>query len=116
MKNEEKFKTPEERQKAFEAYCNEQKYCQSCPIDKMTEYGYCSCEFIWQSLEYQEPKQDLPFEIRRKGCYVSIYAKDGDIDINASRIEDCVDDICELLNTAALKWHEHINEKEDKEC
>ena len=117
MKNEEKFKTPEERQKAFEAYCDEQKSCRSCPIDEMHRNGYCACEFIWQSLEYQEPKQDLPFKvdvgrtttaIRRTDTQEVIFSENHMIYKNALEISHRK---CDQLNAAALAWHERMKEE-----
>lgn len=59
MTNEEKFKTPEERTKAFETFCEFQRH-DNMPCSKCCEIrnykGEASCEYIWLALEAEEEK------------------------------------------------------------
>lgn len=64
MTNEEKYKTPEERQEAFEAFCESQCHdnmpCSKCC--KLRNYkGKASCEYLWLTLEAEEEPLACPF-------------------------------------------------------
>jgi Lar family restriction alleviation protein len=59
MTNGEKFKTAEERGKAFENHCNSQKSgCNKCILNK---YAGDMCRFAWLELEYKEELKPCPF-------------------------------------------------------
>ena len=56
MTNAEKYKTPEERSKAFDAYCMATS-CDECPCQIVP----ASCEYAWLDLEakaIEAPKQE----------------------------------------------------------
>lgn len=56
MTNAEKYKTPEERSKAFDEYCLATK-CDECPCQIVP----ASCEYVWLELKAKDieaPKQD----------------------------------------------------------
>ena len=57
MTNEEKYKTPEERQEAFETFCESQRH-DNMPCSKCCELrnykGKASCEYLWLALEAEE--------------------------------------------------------------
>lgn len=59
MTNEEKYKTPEERQEAFETFCESQRF-DNMPCSKCCEIrnnkSKASCEYIWLALEAEEDK------------------------------------------------------------
>lgn len=60
MTNAEKFKTAEERSKAFGNYCNSQsRGCNKCPLNKFA--GDCLCRFAWLDLEYNVVLKPCPF-------------------------------------------------------
>lgn len=47
MKNEELYKTPEERKKAFDVFCHRHAICNECPAkNKLGD-----CKFAWLTLE-----------------------------------------------------------------
>ena len=59
MTNEKKFKTAEERAKAFENHCNSQKGgCNKCILNK---YAGDMCRYAWLELEYKEELKPCPF-------------------------------------------------------
>jgi Lar family restriction alleviation protein len=59
MTNGEKFKTAEERAKAFDNYCISQKSgCNKCPLNK---YAGDACRFKWLELEAKEELLPCPF-------------------------------------------------------
>lgn len=59
MTNEEKYKTVEERVKAYTAFCRLHRTCRSCQFGKDNEP---SCNFLWLALEAEEEKpMDCPF-------------------------------------------------------
>jgi Lar family restriction alleviation protein len=59
MTNGEKFKTAEERAKAFDNYCISQKSgCNKCPLNK---YAGDACRFKWLDLEYKAELKLCPF-------------------------------------------------------
>lgn len=53
MTNEQKFKTPEERNKAFHRYCKSVNDCSACPLGRMP---MLRCTFAWLALESEEEK------------------------------------------------------------
>lgn len=63
MKNEEKYKTAEEREKAYKEFCNNNEDCGHCKAN-----GYNHCHFIWLELEADEEQKMLPCPIC--GCKV----------------------------------------------
>lgn len=52
MRNEQKFKTPEERSYAFHIFCNEHACNNECPCHKRD----ATCTFWWLTLEAEEEK------------------------------------------------------------
>lgn len=58
MTNEQKYKTPEERVKAFGKFCNGQG-CTNC-ILKDRPVGNASCAFYWLALEAEEEENPEP--------------------------------------------------------
>lgn len=59
MTNEEKFKTPEERAKAFEKFC-ENLLCIDCPLGELHSPNVC--RYAWLALEFEDEKpMDCPF-------------------------------------------------------
>jgi Lar family restriction alleviation protein len=59
MTNGEKFKTAEERSKAFGNYCNSQsRGCNECPLNK---FAGDMCRFAWLDLEYKGKPKACPF-------------------------------------------------------
>ena len=62
MKNFEKYKTIEERAKAFNAFCKEKDNCTLCKLSGGINAN--ACRFAWLDLEYEEePKSVLTNEI-----------------------------------------------------
>lgn len=58
MTNEEKYKTVEERAKAFDIFCRHQGKCASCPVFG----GIGNCHFRWLALEAEdEQPENCPF-------------------------------------------------------
>ena len=53
MTNGEKFKTAEERGKAFNAYCHS-RLCADCELDGFNKCQESSCYFHWLELEAKE--------------------------------------------------------------
>lgn len=53
MTNEEKYKTPEERDEAFHRFCKSVNYCRICPFGKVP---ILRCTFAWLALEAEEEK------------------------------------------------------------
>jgi Lar family restriction alleviation protein len=73
MTNGEKFKTADERSKAFGNYCNSQSCgCNKCPLNK---FAGDMCRFAWLDLEYKEKPKPCPFcghtevDIVLSGCH-----------------------------------------------
>ena len=58
MTNEQKFKTPEERNEAFHRYCKSVNDCSICPLGKVSKL---SCPFAWLALEAKEELLPCPF-------------------------------------------------------
>lgn len=62
MTNEQKYKTPEERQEAFKTFCESQRH-DNMPCSKCCELrnykGNASCEYVWLTLEAEE-EEPLP--------------------------------------------------------
>lgn len=57
MTNEEKYKTPEERMDAFDAFCDQYKTCKDCRLFTVIRHGGRSgCVFNWLALESEEEK------------------------------------------------------------
>lgn len=58
MKNSQKFKTPEERAKAFEKFCHKNSGltdCHKCPLESlMPDCGDSRAQFAWLDLEAEE--------------------------------------------------------------
>ena len=54
MTNEEKFKTPEERSKAFSTFCNSDRVCEDCRLKNMS--ASILCAYNWLALEAEEEK------------------------------------------------------------
>ena len=51
MKNNDKFVTPQERERAFETFCYLNQ-CKDCPVDYAKQtYGISRCVFAWLNLE-----------------------------------------------------------------
>jgi len=57
MTNEEKYKTPEERDKAFRRFCDERLCNPECPCNTID----ANCRFIWLTLEAEENPLPCPF-------------------------------------------------------
>ena len=51
--NEEKYKTAEERIKAFKKFCTSYKSCVDCPLKKLLPINYTGCKFFWLELEVE---------------------------------------------------------------
>ena len=57
MTNEEKYKTPEERQEAFNAFCDQYNTCKDCHLFTIIRRGgRDGCAFNWLALEAEEEK------------------------------------------------------------
>ena len=57
--NEEKFRTPDERNAAFKEWCLNRD-CESCELK--SHNGFAGCEFYWLALEEEEEKPEpCPF-------------------------------------------------------
>lgn len=73
MTNAEKFKTAEERQKAFMKFCSN-KSCSKCHIWREFKQ-ITNCKFIWLDIEYEETPKPCPFcghtevDIVLSGCH-----------------------------------------------
>lgn len=59
MTNGEKFKTADERQKAFSKFCSN-GLCAECHIWRKFK-KITNCKFIWLELEYKEELKPCPF-------------------------------------------------------
>lgn len=61
MTNEQKYKTAEERVRAFDTFCNSD--CKTCPVDKMGAGNSCyHCMAYWISLDAEDEKPEpCPF-------------------------------------------------------
>ena len=61
--NEQKYKTPKERGKAFTEWCSCHSSCRTCEVDKFTHDSKGEgCQFHWLALEADEEKPDpCPF-------------------------------------------------------
>lgn len=73
MTNEQKFKTPEERNKAFHRYCKSVNDCSACPLGRMP---MLRCTFAWLALEAEEDKP-LPCPFCGSEAQVVIIAPTG---------------------------------------
>lgn len=51
MTNAEKYKTPEDRERAFERFCGGHDCCSLCPLNKLGGIVHKSCRFPWLDLE-----------------------------------------------------------------
>ena len=61
MKNEHKYKTPEERNDAFSEWCFN-RTCESCELKSHNFDGSDGCKFYWLALEADEAKPNpCPF-------------------------------------------------------
>lgn len=63
MRNFEKFKTAEERAKAFEKFCNvhDKCDCSGCPLSEIKpDCGQSRGQFAWLDLEAEEEEKPLP--------------------------------------------------------
>lgn len=58
MTNEQKFKTPEERNEAFHRFCANVNDCSICPLGKTPGLR---CPFAWLALEAKEELLPCPF-------------------------------------------------------
>ena len=58
MTNEEKYKTPEERNEAFHRFCANVNDCSICPLGKTPGLR---CPFAWLALEAEEKPLPCPF-------------------------------------------------------
>lgn len=112
MTNEQKYKTADERAKAFRRYCDNMK-CSQCLYGRVSRL---ICPIYWLADEYKKPKQDLPFILKtevRTGCVVStICSFDGKEVISCHNVIGDDKAYCDSLNAAALAWHKRMNEKE----
>ena len=61
MTNGEKYKTEEERKKAFESFCIGRK-CGKCPVFAKP----ASCFFAWTELPYVKESQPIDFRLERE--------------------------------------------------
>ena len=105
MTNEQKYKTAEERAKAFKKFCDNTQ-CSQCPYKGESRLV---CPMYWLADEYKEPEQDLPFKVD----VLDVVATDG-----KQTIAGCCDkynakSLCNRLNAAALAWHKRMMEKEN---
>ena len=77
MTNEQKYKTPEERNHAFNEWCLNRD-CESCKLRSHNSFGGVGCRFYWLALEAEEEKPEpCPF------CY-------GETHINLGHLKDGV--------------------------
>lgn len=121
MKNEEKFKTVEERQAALSKYCDTTD-CHRCRYNKKG----MDCTLIWLASEYKkpEPENDVPFMVvmDRSRDAIMICRKDTQFPIRiavheiTSALIELYNGQCESLNAAALAWHERMCKKEKGEA
>lgn len=59
--NEMKYKTPDERNHAFNEWCSN-SFCESCKLKAHNFYGGDGCRFYWLALEAEEEKlEPCPF-------------------------------------------------------
>ena len=117
MTNEQKFKTPEERQKAFQKFCiceDNGGYCDRCKYwkeggDRRTN----KCIFLWLADEYKEP--DLPFKVQPRfgGGDIVVETVKGSKVFDEMR-ELTARQVCDSINAAALAWHKCMVEKVDR--
>ena len=117
MKNEEKFKTAEERQAAFKEFCK--GVCSKCKITRKQNGD--SCVITWLDSEYEEPEpeNDVPFIVLRdrKRDAIMLCRKDTHFPIRVSVREitttliELYNGQCEALNAAALAWHERMKKE-----
>lgn len=108
MRNEEKFRTLEERGDAFNKFCRTEA-CASCPCNQ----NGIPCSFVWLSREYEEPKPDLPFivepgtgaiHIRDANTGAGIFMYDpNEASVAQSK--------CARLNDIAIAWHERMKKE-----
>lgn len=62
MTNEQKYKTAEERVKAFHGYCRSHKTrCEDCPLKQFQADETCVCFAYWLALEAEEKPELCPF-------------------------------------------------------
>ena len=73
MLNQDKYKTPEERNHAFSEWCFS-RYCKSCKLRAHNFDGGDGCRFYWLALEAEEEKPEPCFYCGNK--YLAI-TKDG---------------------------------------
>ena len=107
MKNEDRYKTPAEREAAYYRFCTEQKTCDKCPLHVNL---HSRCAFAWLYAEYKGP--DLPFKVMTDvACIRVVDAKTGDIVCDAVSIPQA-EVVCERMNAAAMDWHKRMVEKE----
>lgn len=88
MTNEEKFKTVEERIKAFKKFCKE-KYCEGCPCkEKTADYRTpVRCMLAWLELEYIEVK---PLSCPFCGCSdIGVYAHSSLVQMKYAQCKGC---------------------------
>ena len=71
--NEERFRTPEERNAAFKEWCFS-RLCESCKLKAHNFDGGAGCRFYWLALEAEEEKPEPCFYCGNK--YLAI-TKDG---------------------------------------
>ena len=58
MTNAEKFKTAEERHKAFRAFCESHTSCAVCILQHIVTDKYIDCHFRWLDLEEGTDEDD----------------------------------------------------------
>ena len=107
MTNEQKYKTIEERQKAFERFCTKSGgNCGKCNI--ANPLGGTSCILRWLADEYQGPK--MPFTVVENNI-IDAHNKNR---ITSYFSNEYTQKICDALNAAAIAWHKRMMEKEGK--
>lgn len=112
MTNEQKYKTAEERAKAFKKFC-ENTQCSQCPHKGESRLV---CPMYWLADEYKEPKPDLPFKIQLwKPDEYQVYIALGiDWAIQHFKVKCDAVSFCNKLNAAVLAWHERMNKKDGR--
>lgn len=115
MRNEEKFRTPKDRQSAFKAFCANHE-CESCPCKK-EGCDLEECRFSWLAIDVASTKPYLPFRVEKSSSPRYEYAVVGTISREEIMNGDSnfhLEQVCSSLNSAATAWHEWKMAKERK--
>lgn len=108
MRNEEKYRTPEERNYAFAEFCKINVaigggMCKAC---KYCERGLgMPCVLLWLADEYEEII--LPFEVKKQKAphdMFGIYCKKSGVPVATNLREHDAKERCGDINAATLAW------------